>query len=221
MATYVLVHGAWGGGWAYAEIERRLRTAGHDVHVAHLTGLGERAHLLSPAITLSTHIDDVAALIEARSLTDFILAGHSYGGMVITGVAALYAARIRSLIYIDAFLPLDGQALWDIATAPERKHYIDAQRDAPGLVGPFPGSPTHLTRHPLLTLLEPVRMSGEEHRIKRRVYVFAAASPLVVFQPFYKRVKADPAWRTYELATGHGVMQDDPDGLMKILLAEA
>jgi len=221
MATYVLVHGAWGSGSHYEGIAARLTAAGHAVHIAQLTGLGERRHLLSPAITLSDHINDVLALIDERGLSNIILAGHSYGGMVISGVASACADRIHSIVYIDAFLPEDGQALWDIATEPERRHYIDAQRGSPGLVGPFPGFPDPSIRHPLLTLLEPVRMSGAEARIPRRVYIFASASPMVVFIPFYERTKADPAWTVHSLATSHGVMQDDPDGLTAILLEQA
>jgi pimeloyl-ACP methyl ester carboxylesterase len=220
MAVYVLVHGAWGGGYGYAETANRLRSAGHDVHVVALAGLGERVDELSPAITLSTHVDDVLAAIDDAGLADFILVGHSYGGMIITAVAAKRSASIRALVYIDAFLPQDGEALWDIATDWERKHYIDAQRDAPGLVAPFPGSPDRLTRHPLLTLLEPVSMSGDEHLIQRRTYVYATRQAPTVFTKFYERVLADPEWETFAVDSGHGVMQDAPEDLLAILLAE-
>jgi pimeloyl-ACP methyl ester carboxylesterase len=221
MAIFVLVHGAWGGGSGYTEIAARLEQAGHDAHIVALTGLGSRADELSPAITLSTHIGDVMSVIDEGRLDDIILVGHSYGGMVITGVAAQRASKVRSLIYIDAFLPQDGEALWDIATDWERQHYIDAQRDAPGLVAPFPGSPAHLTRHPLLTLLEPVSLSGDENLIERRSYIYATRGAPTVFTKFQERTLIDPDWRTFALDTGHGVMQDDPDGLLAILLGDA
>jgi pimeloyl-ACP methyl ester carboxylesterase len=220
MAVYVLVHGAWGGGDGYAETAAALRAEGHVAHIVALTGLGERAGELSPAITLSTHIADTLAVIDGGDLSDFILVGHSYGGMIITGVAAKRAARIRSLVYIDAFLPQDGEALWDIATEWERNHYIDAQRDMPGLVAPFPGSPAHLTRHPLLTLLEPVHMSGDEQLIKRRTYIYATRRTPTVFTQFYERTSVDQAWTAHEVDSGHGVMQDAPDALLAILLTE-
>jgi pimeloyl-ACP methyl ester carboxylesterase len=220
LTNYVLVHGAWGGGDGYTEISGHLRAAGHIVHVAALTGLGERASELSPAITLSTHIDDVLCAIDVARLTDFILVGHSYGGMIITAIAAQRASQIRAIVYIDAFLPRDGEALWDIATDWERQHYIDAQRDAPGLVAPFPRSPPHLTRHPLLTLLEPVHLNGEEARIKRRIYIYAKNGAPKTFGKFYERTLADPAWHTHALDSGHGVMQDAPDALFSILLYE-
>jgi pimeloyl-ACP methyl ester carboxylesterase len=220
MAIFVLVHGAWGGGDGYAGTAHWLRTAGHEVHVAALTGLGERAKEISPAITLTTHINDVLKIIDKAKLKKFILVGHSYGGMIITAIAAKRAAQISSIVYIDAFLPRDGEALWDIATDWERKHYIDAQRDNPGLVKPFPGAPAHLTRHPLLTLLEPVHLNGDENKIKRHTYIYALKGAPATFGKFYERCKADPAWRTHALDSGHGVMHDQPDALNAILMEE-
>ena len=220
MAVFVLVHGAWGGGWGYQAVARGLRAAGHDVHVATLTGLGERIHLASPAIDLSTHIADVVHLIDYEDLSDVILCGHSYGGMVITGVAAAIGARIRTLFYLDAFLPADGQALWDIADDAARRHYIDAQRETPGMVAPFPGSPRRLTHHPLLTLLEPVRFTGAEVQVRNRTYVYATRDAPTVFTKFHAQVSEDPAWKVRTMPTGHVVMQDDPDGLTALLLEE-
>jgi pimeloyl-ACP methyl ester carboxylesterase len=219
-ATYVLVHGAWGGGYAYDGTAKALRAAGHKVYVVALTGLGARKNEASPAITLSTHVNDVLAVIDHNKLNNVILVGHSYGGMIITAVASKRAAAIRSIVYIDAFLPQDGEALWDIATDWERKHYIDAQRDQPGLVAPFPGAPAFLTRHPLLTLLEPVHLTGAEKGIKRRIYVYATHGAPKTFGKFFERCKADTAWRTHALDSGHGVMQDAPDALNAILLDE-
>ncbi len=219
-ATYVLVHGAWGGGDSYDATAKGLRAAGHKVYVVALKGLGARSKEKSSAISLSTHIADVLAVVDKAKLKDFILVGHSYGGMIITGVATKRAAKISSLVYIDAFLPQDGEALWDLATDWERKHFIDAQRDSPGLVAPFPGSPSNLTRHPLLTLLEPVHLSGDEKLIKRHTYIYATHGLPMTFGKFYARTKADPAWRTHELDSGHIVMQDAPDALLNILLAE-
>jgi pimeloyl-ACP methyl ester carboxylesterase len=219
-STYVLVHGAWGGGYGYDGTAKTLRAAGHKVYVVALTGLGNRKKEISPAITLTTHVKDVLAVIDKNKLHDFILVGHSYGGMIITQIASLRAAQIKSIVYIDAFLPKDGEALWDIATDWERKHYIDAQRDAPGLVAPFPGAPSFLTRHPLLTLLEPVHLTGAEQSIKRHTYIYATHGAPKTFGKFYERTKVDPAWQIHALDSGHGVMQDAPDALNAILLNE-
>lgn len=223
MATYVLVHGAWSGGWGYKAVARALRAAGHEVYVPTLTGLGERDHLTGLPIDLSLHVRDVVNMIEYEDLDDVILCGHSYGGMVITGVAAAIGERIRTLFYLDAFLPKDGEALWDIADEGSRRHYIDAQRDEPGWIAPFPraGDTRKRNRHPLLTLTEPVRFSGKEAAVKHRTYVYATRDAPTVFTKFHAAVKSDPAWRVHEIATGHIVMFDDPDGLVGLLLEEA
>ena len=231
MATFVLVHGAWTGGWGYKKTARLMREAGHDVYVVTLTGLGERSHLSSPAITLSTHIQDVVNVFEYEDITDAILVGHSYGGMVITGVSGRVSGRIRTLVYLDAFLPANGQSLWDIAGEQGREFYIDGQRATPGLVGPMnlaatlddPGLAAlrkkKLDLHPLLTLTEPVRLDGSEQAIGKRTYVLATRRP--AFQRFYDQVKDDPAWTTKTIDTGHVVMMEDPEGLAKLLVEEA
>jgi len=229
MARYVLVHGAWQGSWGYTEVARQLREKGHEVHVPALTGIGEREHLASPAITLGTHIADVVGLIESRDLEDVILCGHSYGGMVITGAASQVARRIRTLFYLDAFLPQDGQALWDITDEGAHRHYIEGQKDMPGLVAPFSGvierpfngKARRLSRQPLLTLTEPVRLSGEERTIPNRTYIYATRNAPTSFTRFYEQLRHDPAWKVETVPTGHVVMQDDPDLLVRLLLEEA
>jgi pimeloyl-ACP methyl ester carboxylesterase len=115
MATYVLVHGGGHGGWCYAKVKRRLEAAGHEVFAPSLTGLAERASALSPAIDLDFHINDVVQLLHYWDLRDVILVGHSYGGMVITGVADRAADRIGKIVYLDAANPRNGQSLVDVA----------------------------------------------------------------------------------------------------------
>lgn len=221
MADYVLVHGAWGSGAGYDTIAAALREAGHRVVVPALTGLGERLSEAAPGITLTTHVDDVAAAIAQSGFDRFVLAGHSYGGMVVSGVAERLADRIASIVYIDAFLPRDGNMLWDLATDWERNHYIEAQRDATGLVAPFPGAPANLTRHPLLTLLEPVHPDAALARIPRKTYIYATRGAPATFGKFHERTSADPTWRVHALDSGHYVMGDAGDALRDILLGEA
>src|SRR4029453_15904499 len=115
MAIYVLVHGGGHGGWCYQPVARLLRAAGHDVYTPTLTGLGERAHLVGPHVDLDLHIQDVVALLRYEDLHDVILVGHSYGGMVITGIADRAADRIGRLVYLDAANPVNGQSLIDVA----------------------------------------------------------------------------------------------------------
>jgi pimeloyl-ACP methyl ester carboxylesterase len=115
MATFVLVHGGGHGGWCYAKVKRLLEADGHEVFAPSLSGLAEHAHLMSPAIGLDTHIDDVSSLLHYWDLHDVVLVGHSYGGMVITGVADRANARIGKLVYLDAANPRNGQSLVDVA----------------------------------------------------------------------------------------------------------
>jgi pimeloyl-ACP methyl ester carboxylesterase len=115
MATFVLVHGGGHGGWCYQRVARVLQAAGHVVYAPSLSGLGDRAHLLSPAVDLDMHITDVVALLHSEDLHDVTLVGHSYGGMVITGIADRAADRIGNLVYLDAANPVNGQSLVDVA----------------------------------------------------------------------------------------------------------
>jgi pimeloyl-ACP methyl ester carboxylesterase len=117
MATYVLVHGAGHGGWCYQRVARLLRAEGHEVYTPSLTGLGERAHLLTPHVGLDTHIADIVSLLEHEDLTDVILAGHSYGGIVITGAADRALNRVAQLVYLDAAILYDGESLHDVTPA--------------------------------------------------------------------------------------------------------
>src|SRR5437879_1752139 len=107
MATFVLVHGAWHGGWCWKKLTPLLRSNGHDVFTPTLTGLGERAHLANQAIDLTTHIEDVVSTLDYEDLRGVILVGHSYGGIVISGVADRIPARIGCVVYLDAFVPED------------------------------------------------------------------------------------------------------------------
>lgn len=137
MSTFVLVHGSWAGGWHWADIRARLEQAGHRVHAPSLTGMADRHHLAGEHVGLHTHIDDVARLLEWERLTDVILVGHSYGGMVITGAAARVPERIAHVVYLDAFLPRAGEAAWDLL--PWQREAFQQLRlpDRPWLVRPI------------------------------------------------------------------------------------
>ena len=113
MSTFVLVHGAWHGGWCYKRVAQILRKAGHEVYTPTLTGLGERSHLMSPTVNLDTHVQDIGNVIRWEELSDLVLCGHSYGGMVITGVADKVPDKIKALVYLDAFVPSNGEAIAD------------------------------------------------------------------------------------------------------------
>lgn len=226
MANYVLVHGAWGGGHGYEQLAGDLREAGHRVLIAALTGLGSRSAQLHPGITLSNHIADVCEQIDDAGFTRFILAGHSYGGMVITGVAARLGSKIDAIAYIDAFLPADGQSLWDITGEFEHNWYIDSQKYTPGLVAPigsvdFEPVPGQIGRHPLLTLTEAVRLTGEEAKIPRRAYIFASNWEPSPFIRFRDQVQTEGGWEYHDSHSSHFVMADQPEQLRQIMLGLA
>jgi pimeloyl-ACP methyl ester carboxylesterase len=240
MTTYVLVHGAWHGGWCWQRVARLLRATGHDVFTPTLTGLGERAHLLGPEITLDTHIQDILGVLYYEDLYDVVLVGHSYAGMVITGVAEQAAERLGHLVYLDAFVPSNGQALSDFAP-PEivALFHEGARTEGNGYgVPPLPGTfgvtdeadlawvSPRLGLHPLQTKLDPVQVSNPLAERLPRTYIYCAdpAVPPGVarpFTPFAARLRADPDWCYAELATGHSAMITAPEELSRLLLDAA
>lgn len=230
-ATFVLVHGAWSGGWCYHKVAQRLRTRGHVVFTPTLTGQGERSHLLSGTINLSLHIDDILAVFRCENLNDVVLAGHSYGGMVITGVADRIPERIAALVYLDAFLPEDGQSLFDINIPANTWRFLASAGSIGGLAVPPPPAAFFnvnaedaarvdalATPHPLGAFTEKIALSGAHKKIARHVYVHGTVLPRESpFAPFYARVKDDPAWEAHTLSCGHHVMLDEPDRVTDIL----
>jgi pimeloyl-ACP methyl ester carboxylesterase len=226
MANYVLVHGAWGGNQSYELTKRDLEGAGHTVLAAALRGLGTRQAELHPGITLTDHIDDVCQQIEEAGFDRFILAGHSYGGMVVTGVAARLGDRIDAICYIDAFWPGDGESLWDITGGFEHAWYIDTQKHTPGLIRPlgtpedFQPVPQVVGYHPLLTLLEAVHYSGKEAMIPRRSYIFATGYEQTPFPRFADKARAE-GWDYHETDCDHFVMQNRPEKTAEVLLGLA
>ena len=232
MATFVLVHGAWHGGWCYGRVARLLRAAGHDVYTPTHTGVGERAHLNDYRITLSTHVRDVSNMIQYEDLSDVIMCGHSYGGMVITGVAAALGERIRSLVYLDAFLPEDGQSLFDLLAPEMVNQFLSLAKSNHGLLPPIPAAAFNVNAkdaawvdrtcvpQSLLTFTEGVRFTGKEAAVPNRTYILATGYDMHVFDQFYERVKNNPKWKAHAVPCGHDVMVDQPEELAKLLLAE-
>lgn len=229
-ATFVLVHGAWHGGWCWKKLTPLLRAAGHDVFTPTLTGVGKRAHLLSPQIGLETHIADVSALLEYEDLRNVLLVGHSYGGMVITGVAEVAAPRLSHLLFLDAFVPQNGQALLD--TLPDHGASVRkiAEESGDGWKVPI-GKATfgvtdeadvewiasRLTPQPLRTFEEPVRLTNPAALALPRSYILCRKDEPTLFDSHAQRVKSE-GWGYYELLTGHDAMITVPEGLARILL---
>ncbi len=218
--TFVLVHGAWHGGWCWRRVADRLTAAGHRVFTPTLTGLGERSHLLGPSVNLSTHVTDIVNVLRWEELGEVVLCGHSYGGMVVTGVADLVPERIATLVYLDAFVPENGQSMQDL-----RPREI-----GPGLtMPPIPAETFRVnaadrawvdrecTPQPVQCITEKLALSGAYRAVQRRVYIRAADYPSPAFEPTYERLRSDPGWTVHRLPCGHDVMVDMPDALAELL----
>jgi pimeloyl-ACP methyl ester carboxylesterase len=245
---FVLVHGAWHGGWCWRDVKVLLEVAGHKVFTPTLTGLGERAHLREPAPNLTMHIQDVMGLIEAEELTDIVLVGHSYGGMVITGVADRIKSRLRHVVYLDAALPSNGQTM--ITQNPAVATQAAVEQTVAGLktlttdgvwMAPLPaiafGIPAtqtealawvgrRLTPHPLPTWTEALALSNNGSEGLSRTYVLCnnPILPQTAFPAHAARIRAGQAgagWRVIELATGHDAMVSLPQQTADLFLAAA
>jgi pimeloyl-ACP methyl ester carboxylesterase len=220
MATFVLVPGAFHGGWYYTPIAPQLREAGHEVHTITLSGLSGSEGRATALINLSTHIDDVVSLIELEQLGDIILCGHSYGGMVIAGAADRLAGRIRTLLFLDALVPNDGDSVWSTWGAPMRDDFIEASADGLFTAKP-PGTDPRARPHPLATFLEPIQLSGDAYAVKNKVYAWCNGQPGSPFEAIHNRVALDGTWVTHKLACGHDIMNEAPELALKLMLETA
>jgi len=230
--TFVLVHGAWHGGWCWQRVADRLRAGGHAVFTPTLSGLGERSHLLGAGIDLGTHITDVVNVLKWEGLGDVVLCGHSYGGFVISGVAEETAA-VRAIVFLDAFVPRDGESVLDL-TGPAVREAASAAKARGDLgvpprpaeaFGVNPADRAWVDRlcgpQPIATFTDKIALTGAAGRIARKAYVRAASYANPGFDRAFAAVQSDPAWRSYTVDCGHDVMVDAPERLCEILLEAA
>ena len=228
MATIVLAHGAWSGAWAWKRIRRLLAAKGHEVFTPTYTGLGERAHLASPANDLETHIQDVRNVLEFEDLRDVVLLGHSYGGMVVTGVADRARDRLARLIYLDAFVPSDGQALADLVPPEARQRMRASLAETDGwriTPNPVPGDTSPADAEWVMRFRMPQSIKCFEQPIRLgaplqmpRDYIqcmrYAARGP---FGQFAAQAKTTPGWRCSELDASHSPNITAPEALADLL----
>lgn len=226
--TFVLVHGAWHGGWCWRFVRPLLE--GHAVFTPSLTGLGERKHLARPDIDLGTHIEDVVSLLEMEDLREVTLVGHSYGGMVVTGAADRAPARIARLVYLDAFVPENGKCLLDYAV-PERAARMREEGERTGSVAPPPLSlwgltrPEHIdfvkpreARHPFRTMSQKIEIRNEAQLGRLpKTFIYCSSPATGSFDQFAAKYRSDPHWKFHELATGHDAMILMPEAVAQIL----
>lgn len=228
MAVFLLVPGAWLGGWCWRDVAYQLEEDGHSVIAATLTGLGERAHLLSPQVGLRTHVADIIGVLHYRDLKDVVLVGHSYGGMVITAVAEQAAGRIRRLVYLDGSVPRDGQSNCDVV-GPEMARQLRGLAEATGEGWRVPpasyvteGLPAdrrawveqRLTAHSLRCFEEAVHLGSKPADALARAFIRTTRSDL------YDRLFAqarEAGWQCRDLAGGHYAMLTEPRALASAL----
>ncbi|MFT7246414.1 MAG: pimeloyl-ACP methyl ester carboxylesterase [Candidatus Azotimanducaceae bacterium] len=230
MTTFVLVHGAWSGSFGFKHVRRSLQAAGHEVFTPSLTGVGERVHLASPQISLSTHIQDVVNQIIYEDLSQIVLLGYSYGGAVVTGSLEHVADRVSHLVYLDAFVPKDGESVLSLVGMPRPPLELGSQHfllpTPREFEDPAEGAFQNQRRvpQPIATALEPVRLAQPLESFSfRRTYIRATqGDPSEIgnkhFASAAARARESNAWDYYEIKTNHMVLSNKPDELANLLL---
>jgi len=229
MATYVLVHGAWHGGWCWQRVARLLRAKGHEVHAPTLAGVCERSHLAHPGLGLDTHVADIVNEMTWNELKDVVLVGHSYGGLVISGVAEKMEKAIGSFVFLDAFYTEDGEALIDMVPEAGRAAYAEAEKRGETLMPPRAASSFNVnakdaawvdrlcTPHPIKCFTQKLTLTGARERIAKKTYIRAAAYPNGPFDASRDKARRN-GWRIEDVDAGHDVMLDVPERLAGILI---
>jgi len=235
MTDYILVHGAYHGGWCWRYVTPVLRAQGHEVHTPSLTGLGDRAHLASPDIDLETHINDICGLILSEDLNGVVLVGHSYAGVVIGGVADRLRERISGLVFVDALLPEDGQTVLDYQTPERAKFLLDRAENNDGWRLPPISAEVYgiedpvlaawvdekCVGQPLATFRQVQKLTGAWNSVPDKSYIRCTRSGLDYMDRFSERALADDSWKVHYLSTGHDCMVTEPDQLAALLLTVA
>jgi pimeloyl-ACP methyl ester carboxylesterase len=222
--TIVLVHGAWSGAWSWKGAATILRSRGYEVYAPTLTGLADRAHIPAQAVSLETHVADIAGLLRFEDLHDVLLVGHSYGGMAITGATDRERERVAGMIYLDAFVPASGQSLWDIAGPDARQaqlraaeafdggHSLPRPRNVPAVTQDFVDRWGPLfTPQPTKALSEPFVSVRAQPTWPRRHFILCTRYKGSVFHRIADQLRDAPDWGYGELDALHDVLRTDPD----------
>lgn len=227
--TFLVCYGAWSGGWSWKKMVPLMHAAGYRLVVPTYTGLGERAHLANPSIDLETHIQDVLSVIKYEDLHNVVLLGHSYGGMVATGVADRVPDRIDQVIYLDAFVPDNGQCLLDFLSEAERQRMDGLVTSGDGWrIPPNPSAPDTpaedldwLTERrmpmPLRCFQMGAKLQNGGAKLPRSYIYARRITPADTFGQFAARVKSAPGWRYFEIDASHAPNITAPESLMKLL----
>ena len=229
--TFVLVHGAWHGGWCWRRVSDLLEKKGHKVFTPTMTGVGERSHLMSKDIVLDTHITDLVNVFKWEDLKDVCLVVHSYGGWPGSGALEQIGDRVSSIVWLDAFKPENGRRGFDFASEFSRKALLAAvEKGEPGRPAPTAEAfavnekdrawvDSKTTPQPNGAALQPIKLTGAREKVAKKTYIRAAKYPQTAFDQALAECKADKSWRTFEATnSGHDVMVDAPDWLVEVLL---
>ena len=213
MTDFVLVPGAWHGGWWYAPVVDALEAKGHRAQAVTLTLTDV------PAVTLDTHVEGLAAVV-ASATEPVVLVGHSYGGMVVTAVADRFPHLVRAIVMLDADVPDDGESSWSLAPPELRDSLIEGAGGDGLTIDPLPFFDDRARPHPLATLIQRVRLTGAWKQVPGKVFVAALDTPGGLQAPgSMAKVRDDPAWRYEEWHTSHNVLRDGPDRVVDLLLS--
>jgi pimeloyl-ACP methyl ester carboxylesterase len=230
MATFVVIHGAWSAGWAWKKMRPLLRAAGHEIFTPSLTGVGERSHLAGPDVGVETHVQDIVNVLFYEDLSDVILIGHSYGGMVATAVADRASERIRRVVYLDAFVPQDGQSLASLAPSGRAAQPPTSADDWQVEPNPTPPDTSPEDRTWIMerrgaqsrkTFVEPVHLTGAIDQLPRTYIYCLQPGPGDHFHQFRARARSEPGWQYQEIDATHNPHITVPDRLAEILLGIA
>jgi pimeloyl-ACP methyl ester carboxylesterase len=221
MATFVLVHGGFTGGWVWKTVRAYLESKRHRVYTPTLTGLGERSHLISPILDLETHIEDIVNVLRYEELDDVVLVGNSYAGMVITGVADRVPSRIAHLIYVDAFVPKNGESVFDLVTPSLRSQFI-AQANTQGdgwRVSPLSDGDPRRMAQPIKTLQQRIHLTGKDQSAVSHTFIRCTDPRSPSIDSSDERVRKDPSWQYLELETSGRAPTQAPKRLSELLLS--
>lgn len=231
MTTFILIHGAFFGGWCWDSVSKRLEASGHSVFAPTLTGLAEKQHLLTRQTDLRCHIDDVVSAIDAVKEPRVVLVGHSYGGMPVMGAADARAERIAAMVFLDAVVPRNGETLLSIrgTVDPGGKNLQLPMADGPKIIAPsaesygFEGDLAQqvnkrLTSHPLGTLTQPIQLSGAWNQIAVKFYVRTTLFNATYYDRICDDLGKRPGWIAAKHEKTHCVMLTDPEWLADLLM---
>ncbi|WP_327656917.1 alpha/beta fold hydrolase [Streptomyces sp. NBC_00483] len=215
---FVMVPGGWQGGWAFDAVAAELRRAGHLVEAVTLAGLEPDgpADVDRPP-NLDSHIDQVAEIIEDGGEGPLALCGHSYGGMVIAGVADRLGDRLDQLVFIDAYVPEDGDSCWSLTSDQFRHQFMAGVRDDGRWVAAPGGADPRARPHPLASFLQALRLRSGPGRAVGRTFISGGTWPGSPFTAVTERLRHHSDWRVHEIPVGHNIARRDPGGLAAVL----